>query len=145
MCHFKKKRKKTEICDSTQVPGLNIWFYGVPFSTLGNTGGRVGLGESRRVWSWMCWVASAVGVQVGGPWLAFVAMIRHQRQHNWTRGYCQGWGPGAPHKESGIAPGVEKTGRRGTARAPGRSHINRVDQVLGSRKKTLRSFHYFSK
>ena len=48
-CASLKKKKKTEICDSTQVPDLNIWFYGVPFSTLGNTGRRVGLGESYRV------------------------------------------------------------------------------------------------
>lgn len=94
MCQFKKKKKKTEICDSTQVPGLNIWFYGVPFSTLGNTGRRVGLGESYRVWSWMCWVESTVGVQVGWPWLEFVAMTRHPWQRNWMIGYCRGWAPG---------------------------------------------------
>lgn len=49
-----------------------------------------------------------------------------------------------PWTESGMAPEVEKTGRRGIAGAPGRSHINNRDQVLVSREKTLRSFHYFS-
>ena len=50
-----------------------------------------------------------------------------------------------PWTEIGMAPEVEKAGRRGIARAPGRSHINNRDQVLVSRKNTLRSFHYFSK
>lgn len=131
----KKKQKPRGICDSTQVSGLNIWFYGVSFSTLGNTGGGAGLGESYRVWSWMSWVGSTKwACKLGAPGLASVAMTRHLWQRNWMRDCCQGWILGALHKESGMSLGGR---RRGVTKATGKSHVKKADHVLISRKKKM--------
>lgn len=104
MCQIKKRKKG--ICDSSQVSGLNVWFYGVPFSTLGNTGGGIGLGWEVREFDLEHVTLGVPNRHASGlAWAGVSGKDRAPVAIKLDKRHCQGWIPGALHKDTEKSQG----------------------------------------